>query len=193
MLQIKDTLISSEVIEKQFCCDLNKCKGACCVKGDAGAPLTAEEVELLPRIIDKIKPYLRPEGIAAIEEQGTHVVDDERETVTPLVNNEECAYVIFTKGIACCGIEKAFEDGAIKFQKPVSCHLYPIRLRKYEKFIAVNYDKWDICNPARELGKKLNLPVFRFVRTALIRQFGEDWYRHLTIADEEWRKNNPSI
>ncbi|MBN1949875.1 MAG: DUF3109 family protein [Bacteroidales bacterium] len=185
MLQINDTLISFDVLEKHFCCDLEQCKGVCCVKGDAGAPLTAEEVELLPRIIEKVKPFMRPEGVRAVEEQATHVIDDEGETVTPLVNGEECAYVIFENGIAFCAIEKAFLEGKIKFQKPVSCHLYPVRIRKYEQFTAVNYDTWDICKPARLKGEELKLPVFEFVRDALIRKFGKDWYKHLSIAKKE--------
>jgi len=188
MLQIKDTIISLDVLDKQFCCDLEKCKGACCVKGDAGAPLTAEEVELLPAIIDKIKPYLRQEGIASIEEQGTHVIDDDNEAVTPLVNEEECAFAIFENGIAKCGIEKAYLAGAIKFRKPVSCHLYPVRLRKYNPFTAVNYDQWDICAPARKKGEELDLTVREFVKDALIRRFGEDWYKHLKIAAEKIKK-----
>jgi hypothetical protein len=189
MLQIKDTLISQDLIEKNFSCDLEKCKGACCVRGDSGAPLTQEEVELLPEIINQIKPFLRKEGRAAIEEQGTHVVDDENESVTPLVNGQECAYVIFEKGIARCGIEKAFEAKAITFRKPVSCHLYPVRLKKYDRFIAVNYDKWEICEPARKMGDNLKIPVYKFVRRALIRRFGEDWYMHLKIADR-WKDSD---
>lgn len=185
MLQIKDTLISQDLIDKKFCCDLEKCKGACCVKGDAGAPLLPQEVELLRKIIGKIKPYLRKAGVYAIEKQGTHVIDEENETVTPLVKGKECAYVIFDKGIARCGIEKAFDNGAITFRKPLSCHLYPLRLKKYEQFIAVNYDKWEICEPARILGEKLDLSVYNFVKDALIRRFGKDWFMHLKVAEKK--------
>jgi hypothetical protein len=184
MLQIKDTLISQDLIEQKFCCDLEKCKGACCVKGDAGAPLIKEEVDLLPKVINKIKPYLRKAGVESIEKLGTHVIDEENETVTPLVEGKECAYVIFEKGIAKCGIEQAFEAGEITFQKPVSCHLYPVRLRRYEQFIAVNYDKWDICEPARKLGERLKLSVHTFVRDALVRRFGKNWYMHLKVAEK---------
>jgi hypothetical protein len=188
MLQIKDTLISLDVLEKKFCCNLEKCMGACCVKGDSGAPFTPEEVELMPQIIDKIKPFIRPEGIEAIEKLGTHVIDEDNETVTPLVNNEECAYAIFDNGIAKCGIEKAFLAGAIKFQKPISCHLYPVRLRKYNQYRAVNYDIWDICQPAREFGEEINLPVYKFLKDSLVRKFGKDWYRHLAIAAQRLEK-----
>jgi hypothetical protein len=182
MLQIKDTLISQDLIEKKFCCNLEKCKGACCVKGDAGAPLSQEEVELLPKIIDKITPFLRKAGSESIAEMGAHVIDDENEAVTPLVGGKECAYVVFDNGIAKCGIERAFEAGAISFRKPVSCHLYPVRLRKYHQFVAVNYDRWEICEPARAHGENLNLPVYEFVREALIRRFGKDWFMHLKVA-----------
>lgn len=182
MIKIENTLISQDLVEKEFYCDLNKCHGACCVKGDAGAPLQAKEVDLLPKIIDKIKPYLSEHGISAIEEQGTHVIDDENETVTPLIGGKECAYVIFEHNIARCGIEKAFFDGRIKFRKPISCHLYPVRIKKYEQFIAVNYDHWEICESARKKGGEMKLPVYVFVEEALKERFGKEWYRLLTIA-----------
>jgi hypothetical protein len=189
MLQIKDTLISNDVVEKHFVCDLAKCKGACCVKGDAGAPLMASEVEMLPRLLDKLRPYLRKEGLNAIEEQGTHVIDEENETVTPLVNGEECAYVVFEGEIAKCGIEKAFLDGVTSFRKPLSCHLYPVRIRRYEKMTAVNYDTWEICEPARKNGENLGVSVAEFVKEALIRRFGIDWYRQLAISAKELKKD----
>ncbi len=185
LLQIDDTLISSDLLQKKFCCDLQHCKGICCVKGDAGAPMTAEEVALLPQLIEAIKPYLRPEGVAAIEEQGTHVIDEEGETVTPLVQGAECAYVIFEGGIVYCGIEKAYNAGVISFQKPLSCHLYPVRIRKYKEFTAVNYDRWDICKGALSKGQEVNVKVFEFVKDALIRRFGTEWYEQLTLAARE--------
>jgi len=152
MLRIDDTLISFDLLEKKFCCHLDKCKGLCCVKGDSGAPLSDEEVLLLPKIIEKVKPYMRSEGIESIDRQGTHVIDSDHESVTPLIDGKECAYTIFEKGIAKCAIEKAWLEKVIDFQKPISCHLYPIRVKSYNDFVAVNYDKWDICeailNPA---------------------------------------------
>jgi hypothetical protein len=188
MLQIKDTIISLDVLEQNFCCDLEKCKGMCCVKGSSGAPLNTDEVQLLPAIIHKIRPYLSEEGIKAIEQSGTHVIDEEHETVTPLVNGQECAYAIFENDIARCGIEKAYQEGTVDLRKPVSCHLYPLRIRKYEQFIAVNYDRWDICEPARINGDKLGLLVFEFVKEALIRRFGNDWHKHLKIAAQKMLK-----
>jgi hypothetical protein len=182
MLKIKDTLISLDLLEKHFCCDLDKCHGACCVKGDAGAPLLAEEVELLPKIIKKIRPYLSKEGNESINMLGTHVIDQENETVTPLIKGKECAYVVFENSIARCGIEKAYLDGVIKFRKPVSCYLYPVRIKKYEEFIAVNYDQWDICAPARIKGEEIKIPVYKFTEEALKKHFGEKWFKMLNKA-----------
>jgi hypothetical protein len=188
MLRINDTLISFDLLDKYFCCDIEKCKGACCVKGDSGAPLNKEEVKLLPTIINKIKPYLRQEGIDVIDKLGTHIIDEDKESVTPLVKGVECAYAVFENEIAICGIERAYDAGSISFRKPVSCHLYPVRIRKYEQFVAVNYDKWNICEPARVYGDKLGLTVFEFVKDALVRQFGNDWYKHLKIAAQKMQK-----
>ena len=190
MINIKDTLISNDLLESKFCCDLESCKGACCIKGTSGAPLTDEEIELLPQIINKIKPYLRKECIELIEKSGTHVIDEENEAVTPLNNGLECAFVIFEDEIAKCGIEKAFLAGSSDFRKPVSCHLYPVRIKKYDQFIAVNYDRWDICNPARVYGNKIGLSVIEFVKEALIRKFDNDWYKHLKIAAKKIQKKN---
>jgi Protein of unknown function (DUF3109) len=185
MININDTLISSDLLESKFCCDLESCKGACCVKGTSGAPLNEEEIELIPKIINKIKPYLRKECIEIIEKVGTHVIDEENEAVTPLNNGQECAYVVFDGQIAKCGIEKAYFAGSIRFRKPVSCHLYPIRIRKYNQFIAVNYDRWDICDPARVHGEKIDLSVFEFVKEALIRRFDKEWYKNLKVAAKQ--------
>ena len=188
MLRIKDTLISMDVLEKHFICDLAKCKGACCVKGDSGAPLEDEELPVMEEILPKVKPFLREEGIKAIEEQGPYMIDMDDDFVTPLIEGNECAYVVFENGIAKCGIEKAYNVGAIGFRKPLSCHLYPVRLKKYSDFTAVNYDKWDICEPARDLGQKEQVPVYKFLEESLIRRFGNDWMRHLKIAAETLKK-----
>ena len=189
MIQLDDKLISEDIFSEEFVCNLSKCKGICCVEGDAGAPLDQNETEILKEIFPKIKNYLRPEGVAAIEEQGTHVVDVDGDLVTTLVNGGECAYVIFDeKGITKCGIEKAYEDGVIDWQKPISCHLYPIRVQKYSTFTALNYHEWSICSDACALGKDLQVPVYKFLKTPLIRKFGKDFYTMLTEAAEEWNK-----
>jgi hypothetical protein len=185
MVEIDDKVISLDIIEKRFCCDLARCKGACCVFGESGAPLEDEEVEILPKEYPRFRDFLRSEGIRAIEEYGTSVLDPDREMVTPLVDGRECAYAIFDKGIARCGIEKAFDEGATCFRKPVSCHLYPVRIKRYNAFKAVNYDRWTICDPARILGDKKDLAVFRFAREAIERKFGEDFYRKLEILSEQ--------
>lgn len=188
MISIGDALVSEDILEKEFVCDLSKCKGACCVEGDAGAPLEKDEVGILEEIFEDVKPYLRPEGVKAIEEQGTSVIDpSDGEYVTPLVNGAECAYVIFDdKGITKCGIEKAWEEGKVQWRKPVSCHLYPIRIDRYSSYDAVNYHKWQICSPACDLGAQLKVPVYKFTKDALIRKYGPAWYSDLEEVAEVW-------
>ncbi len=180
MFQLGKTIVSEEIIENDFVCNLTACKGGCCVDGNAGAPIEDGETEILVDIYNDVKPFLRPEGIAAIEEQGAFVKGEDGEWETTLVNNSECAYVIFTDNhIAKCGIEEAYNQGAISWKKPISCHLYPVRVKEYTKFTGVNYHKWHICNPACELGATLKVPVYKFVKEALIRKFGKDWYAEL--------------
>ena len=179
MFQLGKTIVSEDLIEKDFVCNLNACKGACCIEGEAGAPVAPEEGEILREIYPKVKPFLRKEGIASIEKQGTHIETEWGEFETPLIDGNECAYVTFRNGIAGCGIEEAYNAGAIDFIKPVSCHLYPVRVEEYSEFSAVNYHRWPICDPACALGKELQVPIYKFVKTALIRKFGENWYTEL--------------
>ncbi|MGB0175537.1 MAG: DUF3109 family protein [Owenweeksia sp.] len=188
MIAIQEALVSEDLLEKEFVCDLSKCKGACCVEGDAGAPLEEDEVRILANIYNDVKPFLREEGVKAIEEQGTAIQDPyDEEWVTPLVNGAECAYVIFDeKGVTKCGIEKAWEQGAVQWRKPVSCHLYPIRITRYPSYDAVNYHKWQICSPACDLGKELKVPVYKFVKDALIRKYGPEWYGELEEVAGYW-------
>lgn len=189
MIIIDDILISDDVLEKKFVCDLNACKGACCVEGDSGAPLEDEETGILDDIYEDVKPFLRPEGIKAIEKQGKYVIDSDGDMVTPLVKGKECAYVIFDeKGITKCGIEKAYEEGVVDFKKPISCHLYPIRIKKLTQGEAVNYESIDICKPGCVCGKKLDVPVYRFLKEPLIRKYGEEFFDVLCQADEERKK-----
>ncbi|MGS2727512.1 DUF3109 family protein [Psychroserpens sp. BH13MA-6] len=180
MFQLGKTIVSEDIIEKDFVCNLSACKGACCIDGDAGAPLDPEEISILKEIYPKVKPFLRQEGVDAIEAQGTHITTEFDDFETPLINGADCAYVIFDdKKTALCGIEEAYNQGAISWKKPVSCHLYPIRIKSYTEFSAVNYDRWDICSDACTLGKELQVPVYKFVKEALIRKFGEEWYTEL--------------
>ena len=189
MIQIEDKIVSFEVFEKKFVCDLSACKGASCIDGDAGAPLTEDELDIISQIIDELKPYMRPEGLAAIEQQGLYVVDTDGDNTTPLVNNKECAFVSFDQnGIAKCSIEQAYNDDKIEFKKPISCHLFPIRVKKYIDFEAINYESLDICKPACDCGQKLQIPVYRFLKEPLIRSYGTEWYEKLLEAADLLKK-----
>ena len=182
MIEIGDKVVSLDIIREKFVCDLAKCKGICCVEGESGAPLEDDEVILLEEEYDNFSPYLREEGRKAVENQGTAVRDVDQEMVTPLVGGKhECVYAIFEKDIARCGIEKAWEEGATGFRKPVSCHIYPIRVKNYNNLKAVNYDRWKVCDPARVNGEMENVPVYRFVKDAIARKFGVDFYQKLQI------------
>ena len=185
MIQIGDKIISRELFENQFICHLEKCEGNCCVFGDSGAPLEDDEAVALSRDIEKILPYMRAEGKRAVREHGAWVIDNDGDKVTPLVGREECAFVVFEDTIARCSIEQAYDEGAIAFRKPVSCHLYPIRVTKLKQGIALNYHQWSICEPARILGKKEGVPVFRFLKDPITRVYGEEFYKELEIVYRE--------
>lgn len=183
MLIVDNCIISEDIAECCFCCDLSRCKGQCCIDGDAGAPLDADEIPILRHILPTLTPYLSPAGLQAIREQGVSVVDADEEPTTPLVNNRECAYLTYgDDGIALCAIEKAYFDHKISFQKPISCHLYPIRLDNFGEFIALNYHRWDICRCAVNRG----LPLYRYLREPLIRRFGTRWYDELCQQCDLW-------
>ncbi|TXG37390.1 DUF3109 family protein [Seonamhaeicola maritimus] len=185
MFQLGKTIVSDDVIKKDFVCNLSACKGACCVDGDAGAPLDKDETAILDEIYSKVKSFLRKEGIEAIEAQGAYITTEDGEFETPLINNADCAYVIFDENeVALCAIEEAYNQGEVSWKKPVSCHLYPVRVMDYTEFSAVNYHKWQICDDACELGKELQVPIYKFVKEALIRKFGEDWYMELEKVAE---------
>lgn len=184
MIIIQQTLISEDIFEKQFVCDLNACKGACCVEGDEGAFVDPSEKKKLEQVYPAVKPYLTKEGIKAIEKQGYYITNDEGILKTPLMNGGPCAYTIFENGIALCGIEKAYREKKIKWPKPVSCHLYPIRISKVGEFDALNYEKWNICKPACKNGKTLGVPIFRFVKDAIIRKYGKEYYEAMEAAFE---------
>ncbi len=176
MIIIDKTLVSDELKEVCFCCDLEKCKGACCVEGDAGAPLEEEEISPLEDDLHLIEPYMTEEGIRVVRESGVFDYDEHGHFVTPLVNDRECAFANFDNGIAYCAIEKAYEEKKIGFRKPLSCHLYPLRISKLIGHDAVNYHKWDICKPALEKGRQLHLRLGDFLKEALIRKYGPEWF-----------------
>lgn len=189
LIEVKDKIVSLDLFKKNFVCDLNACKGACCVEGDEGAPLTLEEVDILEDILEDIKPYMRPEGIAEVEKNGVFYMALDREPVTTLVNKQECAFVYFDeKGITKCAIEKAYLEGKTTFKKPISCHLYPIREKKFKDYTALSYNKWSICDPACKLGDELKVPVYRFLKEPIIRAYGEEFYDELEIINEEIKK-----
>ncbi|WP_339737850.1 DUF3109 family protein [uncultured Sunxiuqinia sp.] len=191
MLEIGKALVSLDLVEEHFLCDLFKCKGACCVEGDSGAPLTPEEAIKLEEILPLVEPYMTPEGKAVVGHQGTSVVDSDGDTVTPLVNNRECAFTFKDeRGIVKCGVEKAFLDGKTDFRKPISCQLFPIRITEYKRFDAVNYQELKICQPGRECGAGQKLPLYQFLKEPLIRKYGESWYEQLAFAAEAepWKK-----
>lgn len=190
MFQIGNTIVSDEVLEKEFVCNLSACHGQCCIDGDAGAPLDKEETQILDDIYDKVKPYLRPEGIESIEQQGKWVTGEDQGYETPLIDGKECAYVIFDGKTALCAIEQAYNNKEIDWKKPISCHLYPIRIKEYAQFSAINYHKWYICDDACSLGKELGVTVYQFLKEPLIRKFGEEWYQELDKVAEEWKKQS---
>ena len=188
MFQLGKTIVSEDILEKEFVCNLSACKGACCVDGDAGAPLSLEETKILETIYPKVKPFLRKQGIEAIETQGTWIKGTDGDLETPLIDNKDCAYVIFDGKTALCGIEQAYNQGIVDWKKPVSCHLYPIRIKEYSDFAAVNYHKWHICDDACSLGQELGVPVYQFVKEALVRKFGQQWYEELEKVAKDLKK-----
>jgi hypothetical protein len=179
MIIVGKKYVSDDLYLVSFCCNLEKCKGACCVIGDAGAPLEEQEISIMEDELEKIKPFMTAQGIKTVDELGVFDYDIHGDFVTPLVNDGECAFVFFENGIAYCAIERAFMGGLIRFRKPVSCHLYPVRITEYDSFVAVNYEKWTVCKPALKLGKKEELPLYVFLKDALIRKYGESWYKDL--------------
>lgn len=181
MIAIDKTLISEDLLDKKFVCDLNACKGACCVAGDSGAPLEKDELQILDSILEKVKPYMVKKGIKAVEKYGSYVIDGDGDYTTTLVSpGAECAFVFFDENkIAKCAIEQAYYHGKIDWKKPISCHLYPVRITAHKEYDAVNYDKWSICKPACECGAKLDVPVYKFLKEPLIRKYGKDWFKQL--------------
>ena len=190
MLRIDNTIFSFDLLEKKFRCNLPACMGNCCRYGDSGAPLTTSEVHILDDVWAEVEPYLRPEGVAAIKEKGKSITDFENERVTPLIGNEECAYTILKDNILMCGIEQAWYDGKISFRKPLSCHLFPVRIKYYSDFRAVNYQELAICAAARQKGVREGIFVYEFLKEPLIRALGEDLYKDLCIAAIELRRNH---
>lgn len=191
MLQIDDTVISFDLLEDRFLCDLVTCKGSCCVEGDSGAPLEDEEIEILQKLLPVVWNDLSDVSKKVINKQGVYYIDEEDEPVTSIVNGRECVFTYADEnGIVKCAIEKAYREGKTDFYKPISCHLYPVRIQKYEEFTAVNVHHWSVCKCGRELGLQKDLPLYEFLKEPLIRRFGEEWYSKLHIAAQEFEKEN---
>ena len=195
MIQIQNTIVSLEILEKEFCCDLQSCKGCCCIEGDAGAPLTEEEDRKIRQILPVLLPEMTKEARQMVEASDISYRDREGELVTQIVNNKDCVFSRTDHNGWCyCLIEKAYNAGKIDFKKPISCHLYPIRVKEFEArgsvpaMSALEYHRWDVCHCARVLGKKLHLPIYQFLKEPLIRRFGTEWYDELCLTAEEWRK-----
>ena len=190
MLQIDDAIVSLDVLDECFVCDLSSCKGICCIEGDAGAPLEVDEVTKLEEILPLIWDDLTQKSKDVITQQGVSYIDEDGEPVTSIVDGKECVFTYTdSNGVCKCAIEKAYREGKIDFYKPISCHLYPIRLQKYEEFTAVNYHRWKVCDCARTLGGNLKVPVYKFLKEPLVRKFGAQWYEQLEIAAVELKQD----
>ena len=185
MVQIDDKLISLDVFEKRFVCDISKCHGDCCVEGESGAPLEDDELDIVERLYPLLKPLLSEKAIAEIEKDGAWVIDSDGDKVTPIINGRECVYTYFDEsGICKCAIEKLHIEGKTDFKKPISCHLYPIRVSKYPSYEALNYHSWPICAPARELGGKLGVPAYQFLKEPIERRYGKAFYDEMVDVEK---------
>ncbi len=184
-----NTLVSLDVLEKEFCCDLDTCRGCCCIEGDAGCPISDEELKRIESILPELLPQMTKEARAVVEQQGLSYLDPSGEQVLSIVNGKDCIFARTDhQGWCYCLIEKAYNAGKIDFKKPISCHLYPIRLTQVGEYTGVEYHRWDICHCARIKGKKLHLPLYQFLKEPLIRRFGQEWYDELELTANEWKK-----
>lgn len=201
MILIQDTIVSLEILEKEFCCDIDHCKGCCCIEGDAGAPVTEEEEQLLSAMLPDLLPQMTKQAREVVEKQGIAYNDPSGERVLSIVNDKDCIFARTDHNGWCyCLIERLSSSEALQqqsdptakrssiFKKPISCHLYPIRLTKVGNLTGVEYHRWDICHSSRQLGHKLHLPLYKFLKEPLIRRFGQDWYDELCLTAEEWKK-----
>ena len=191
MIQIEDIVVSSDILTEKFICNLEACQGECCIEGDAGAPVEKNEVAELEKVLPVVWDELSPEAQAVIKKQGVVYTDQDGDLVTSIVGNKNCVFTCYDeKGCCYCAIEKAYREGKCNFYKPISCHLYPIRIENYDPYTAVNYHRWDVCKAAVILGKMKGVPVYQFLKEPLIRKFGADWYQMLSDCAEEWTKQN---
>ncbi|MBQ7511568.1 MAG: DUF3109 family protein [Prevotella sp.] len=180
ILEVGGVLISSEILTEHFCCDYEKCKGICCVEGDAGAPVTQDEVAGIEDALDTVWPMLSASAQSVIDQQGVCYNDKDGDLVTSIVRGRDCVFTCYEGDNCLCALERAFRQGKTRFCKPVSCALYPIREKSFDNgLVGLNYNRWSVCKDAIEKGKALNLPVYKFLKEPLIRRFGEAWYDEL--------------
>lgn len=191
MIQIDDVVVSLDVIREKFICNLDACKGICCIEGDAGAPVEQEEIAQLEAVLPVVWDDLSAEAQAVIGQQGVVYADEDGDMVTSIVNGKDCVFTCYDeKGYCFCAIEKAYREGKVDFYKPVSCHLYPIRVGDYGPYKGLNYHRWNVCKAAELLGRKENVAVYQFLKEPLIRRFGAAWYQELEIAVEELKQRH---
>lgn len=191
IIEIGETLVSDEIFTSKFICDLEKCKGACCIEGDRGAPISLSEIEIIQNNIDKIKPFMTPKGLELLKNEGFHEGSEIDDPATTCLETGECVFVYKENNVLGCAIEKAHLYGEIDFYKPISCHLYPIRIGRVGDKDTINYHEWSICKDACLLGKKMDLPVFKFLKAPLIRNYGQNWYAELELIYEEYKNQFP--
>ncbi len=186
MILIRDTIVSLEILEKEFCCDIDNCKGCCCIEGDAGAPVSQEEEQIIAGLLPELLPQMTKEAREVVAQQGIAYNDPSGERVLSIVNDKDCVFARTDHSGWCyCLIEKFHNEA---FKKPVSCHLYPIRLTKVGDLTGLEYHRWDICHSSRQLGHKLHMPLYKFLKEPLVRRFGQDWYDELCLTADEWQK-----
>lgn len=189
MIQVGDVIVSMDCISERFCCDLDDCKGECCIEGDAGAPLELEEVAAIEEALPAVWPMLSATAQAVIDRQGVAYTDDEGDLVTSIVNGKDCVFTCYDdRGYCYCALEKAYREGKSRFFKPISCHLYPIRVKKLRGGVALNYHRWEVCRMAVLKGRQLDMPVYKFLKEPLVRRFGAAWYAELDEVVQELRK-----
>ena len=190
ILEIDNVLVSSDILTEHFCCDLDKCRGICCVEGDAGAPVTMDEIAGIEDALDTVWPDLSASAQAVIDRQGVAYTDRDGDLVTSIVGGKDCVFTCYEDGCCLCALERAFRSGKTRFVKPISCALYPIREKALPGGLtALNYNRWDVCRDAVRKGRELQLPVYRFLEGPLTRRFGREWYDELCQVAREWLRH----
>ena len=186
ILEVGGVLISSEILTEKFCCDYEKCKGFCCVEGDAGAPVTLDEIAAIEEVLDDVWSDLSASAQSVIDRQGVAYSDQDGDMVTSIVRGKDCVFTCYDGDNCLCALERAYRNGKTQFCKPISCALYPIREKRFEgELVGLNYNRWDVCKDAVKKGEALGLPVYRFLREPLTRRFGEAWYQELCEVAEQ--------